>query len=322
MLSVTRIDHISMAVRELEPQIELLERLFGFRYRSRFAQPGYVGAELEVPGRSGIGWEILAPDGPTSYLHRFLDGENGPGLHHLAMQVSNMDDAVREMRSLGIEPWGYEPASKERGTPSEVNPTSRQDDGTNAVAYIHPRAGGAGFLFQLYDGPPWHLPDPFDDERSDSLGITAINGLAHAHHSRQDLGDWYERLFGFRTIHRSGPSIAELSFSSRTLESPGGQLRIEVMQPVREDSFLQRFLDRRGPAVHHISFEVRDVERAVAVAERNRVRVFGQRSGQSEGATWSEAFLAPEDTGGMLVQLFSWEPMRTPGAAADDAASS
>lgn len=322
MIDVTRIDHISMAVHELDPQIELMERLFGFRYRGRFTQDGYVGAELEIPGRSGIAWEILAPDGTNSYLHRFLDGENGPGLHHVAMQVGDMDASVETMRSLGIEPWGYESAP-EAGDAEDQPPTDahavaaeeprREAHGEsegNAVAYIHPRGGGAGFLFQLYAGAPWHLPDPFEDERSDSLGIIAVNAIGHAHHSRQELGDWYEQLFGFETVHRSSVGSDDVSFSSRVLESPGSQLRVEVMQPTREDSFLQGFLDRRGPAVHHVSFEVRDLARSIRAAERNGVRVLGQRSGQSGEASWREAFLAPEHTGGMLVQLFSWESTR------------
>ncbi|MDA0351344.1 MAG: VOC family protein [Chloroflexi bacterium] len=329
MIDVTRIDHISMAVRDLDPQIELLERLFGFRYRSRFKQPGYVGAELEVPGRSGIAWEILAPDGPDSYLHRFLDSENGPGLHHVAMQVRDLPSTVEHMRSLGIEPWGYEPdpppaADHEPAAPVLPDPTPRAPERTadggpdappGSVAYIHPRGGGAGFLFQLYAGAPWHLPDPFEDERSDTLGITAINALSHAHYSRQELGDWYEQLFQFPTLHRTAVGLSETSFSSRILETPGAQLRFEVMQPIREDSFLQRFLDRRGPAIHHVSFEVRDLPRAILACNRNGVRVLGQRSGESQGARWSEAFLAPENTGGMLVQIFAWQSLDPVAAA-------
>lgn len=307
MIDVTRIDHISMAVRELEPQIELLERLFGFRYHGRFVQPGYIGAELEVPGRSGIVWEVLAPDGPDSYLHRFLDGENGPGLHHLSMQIRDMDGAVETMRGLGIEPWGYEVRDAGGGAEDAMPVDGAQRD---SVAYIHPRTGGAGFLFQLYEGSPWYLPDPFEDERSDTLGIIAVSALGHAHHSRQELGDWYEQLFGFKTLHQPASSLSELSFSTRTLETPRSQLRIEVMQPTREDSFLQSFLDRRGAAVHHVSFEVRDIHHAIGVCERNGVRVLGAHSSESEGALWDEAFLAPEHTGGILVHLFAWQPLQ------------
>ena len=308
MMDVTRIDHISMAVPELDPQVEFLERLFGFRFRGEFTQDGYVGAELEIPGRSGIGWEVLAPDGPDSYLHRFLDGTNGPGLHHLAMQVRDIDAAVASMRSLGIEPWGYDehpgPEFHRSGATLDTDAASM----SGGVAYLHPRGGGAGFLFQLFAGGPLHLPEPFVDEATDTLGITAVNSLAHAHHNRQELGDRYERLFGFQTVHRSAIEFDATSFSSRVLESPGGQFRIEVMQPTREDSFLQRFLDDRGPAVHHVSFEVGEMGRALRACERHGVRVLGERRGQSAEANWHEAFLAPEHTGGMLVQIFSWEP--------------
>ena len=330
MTHVTRIDHISMAVRDLEPQIELLERLFGFRYRGRFTEQGAVGAELEIPGYSGISWELLAPDGPDSHLHRFLDSENGPGIHHIALEVADLDEAIDTMRSLGIEPWGYEAGDADTGDPVSTEgvsdpanvewdaPVVADDDRyagregnrpKNAVAYVHPRGGGAGFLFQLYDGTPGHLPEPFDDERSDSLGIIAVNAIAHAHHSRHELGDWYERLFGLTTLHQSNSDLDEASFSSRVLETPDSRFRIEVIQPTREDSFLQHFLDLRGPAIHHVSFEVRDIDGAVASCARNGVRVLGRHSGVSGGANWSEAFLAPEHTGGMLVQIFSWEPI-------------
>jgi methylmalonyl-CoA/ethylmalonyl-CoA epimerase len=308
MIDVVRIDHLSMAVPELEPQIDLLERLFGFRYTGRFTEHGYVGADLEVPGSSGITWEVLAPDGPDSYLNGFIEGASGPGLHHLALQVRDMNAAVATMRSLGVEPWGYH----RRGEAPEEEPIAErggEGDQTEAVAYLHPRAGGAGFLYQLYEGEPWHLPETFADERSNTLGITAINAIGHAHQSRQELGDWYERLFGFETVHLPPASLASTSFVSRILEVPSGQLRVEVMQPAREDSVLQRFLDRRGPGVHHVSFEVGDMSRALAACDHHRVPVFGDRSGRSEGARWREAFIAPEHTGGMLVQFFSWDPI-------------
>ena len=37
-----------------------------------------------------------------------------------------------------------------------------------------------------------------------TLGIVALNHLSHAHASRDELGDWYERLFGFETVYESG----------------------------------------------------------------------------------------------------------------------
>jgi 4-hydroxyphenylpyruvate dioxygenase-like putative hemolysin len=305
MIDIARIDHISMAVPRLEPQIELLERLFGFRFTGRFSSQGFLGADLDIPGNSGIGWELLAPDGPDSYLHRFLDGPNGPGLHHLAMQIRDMDGALRTIRRFGIEPWGLDQAER----PPEVEQPAEHEEegGTHSVAYIHPRGGGFGFLYQFYEGTPWHRSEPFEDDRPNTIGIKAVNSLAHAHHSRGELGDWYEQLFGFRTVHAPLLAYARASFVSLVLELPYAQFGIEVMQPAREDSFLQRFIDERGSAVHHISFEVHDMQTAIAACEFHGVSVIAEQTGQTEGGRWHEAFIPPEHTGGMLVQFFAWE---------------
>ena len=310
MIDIARIDHISMAVPELEPQVELLKRLFGFRYTRRFSDRGYHGADLEIPGCSGIAWEMLAPDGPDSYLHRFLNGVNGPGLHHIAMQVRDMDSALRSMAQFGIEPWGLD--QQERHFEDEQPVENEVEGGAHSVAYIHPRGGGFGFLYHLYEGTPWHLPEPFEDDRPDTLGIIAVNSLGHAHHSLTELGDWYEQLFGFQTVHAPPLACARASFVSRILELPSEQIRIEVMQPAREDSFLQRFIDGRGTAVHHVSFEVRDMQAAVAACNSHGVDVIAEHSGQTEGGRWHEAFIPPEHTGGMLVQFFAQESSSIP----------
>jgi methylmalonyl-CoA/ethylmalonyl-CoA epimerase len=309
MIDIARIDHISMAVPQLEPQLELLERLFGFRYTGRFSSRGYLGADLEIPGSSGITWELLAPDGPDSYLHRFLDGANGPGLHHIAIQVGDMDNTLRSMARFGIEPWGL---SQQEQHSAAGQPVEKEcEGGAESVAYIHPRGGGFGFLYQFYEGTPWHLPEPFEDDRPDTIGITAVNSLAHAHHNRAELGDWYEQLFGFRTVHTAPLAFARASFVSRVLELPSAQLRMEVMQPAREDSFLQRFIDQRGTAIHHVSFEVRDMGRAIAACDSHGVDVIAEHSGQTDGGRWHEAFIPPKHTGGMLVQFFAWESVPT-----------
>jgi methylmalonyl-CoA/ethylmalonyl-CoA epimerase len=305
MIDIARIDHISMAVPELEPQVGLLERLFGFRYTGRFSNRGYQGADLEIPGRSGIAWELLAPDGPDSYLHRFLNGVNGPGLHHIAMQVRDMDDALSSMAQFGIEPWGLD--RQEHHLENEQPVENEVEGGAHSVAYIHPRGGGFGFLYQLYEGTPWHLSEPFEDDRPDTLGITAVNSLGHAHHSRTELGDWYEQLFGFQTVYAPPLALARASFISRILELPSKQLRIEVMQPALQDSFLQRFTDERGTAVHHVSFEVLDMQSAIAACNSHGIDVIAEHSGQTEHGRWHEAFIPPEHTGGMLVQFFAQE---------------
>lgn len=291
MIRIKRYDHISMAVPELDPQIAILERLFGFRFAGKFENDeGYFGANLDIPGRSGLGWEVLAPRGADSYLHRFLAGPTGPGLHHVALQIESSTQAAEVIRAEGMEPWGYRP--------------SVDDD--RGVLYLHPRSGGRGFLWQMYAGEPWYTAQPFEDERSDTLGIVAVNHLAHATRDRHELAEWYERVFGACTVWQSPEDHEDPGFRTRVVEAQGGQLRFEAIAPSRDDSFIARFLDTRGETMHHVTFEVRDFGQALGACQALKIPVFGERSGVRDGARWSEAFIHPRHTGGMLVQFF-WE---------------
>lgn len=290
MIDIVRFDHISIAVAEMDPQIELLERLFGFRFAGKYENDeGFFGANLDIPGTSKLGWEVISPNGPNSYLHRFLE-RAGAGLHHITLEVRSIEQATEAMREIGAEPWGV----------------AMEEDEPRGVAYVHPRSGGQGFLYQMYAGEPWHTTEPFVDERSDTLGIIAVNHVAHAHPSRTELGDWYERLFGLETVFESPGDGHETGFLTRVLETPTRQLRFEVVQPAGEASFVQKFLDRRGPGMHHVTFEVGDWSRALAACASHGVPVFGVREGEREGARWTEAFIHPRHTGGMLVQFF-WQ---------------
>lgn len=294
-IQIKRLDHISMAVPALDPQIDLMKRLFGFRLAGKFENDeGYFGANLEVPGRTAIGWEVLAPRGEDSYLHRFLAGPTGPGLHHMAIQIESTSQAAGVIREEGAEPWGF----KER---PDVGP----DEPSRGVVYMHPRSGGRGYLWQMYAGDPWHQGELFDDEETDTLGIIAVNHLAHATHDREELGDWYERVFGLHTVWRSPGDGVEAGFRTRVLETPTEQIRFEMIEPVG-DSFIAKFLETRGEGMHHVTFEVGDWEHALAACRTHGIPTFGERSGTREGARWSEAFIHPRHTGGMLVQFF-WQ---------------
>jgi methylmalonyl-CoA/ethylmalonyl-CoA epimerase len=296
VLEITRIDHISMAVPETGPQVDLLERLFGFEVTGTWTEDeaGYEGVNLAVPGSSDVGWEVLAPTRRDSFVQRFLDSPLGPGLHHATFEVPDLRAAADELRALHIEPWG-------------APPFDAPDDAWHEV-FVHPR-DGSGYLFQLvtadesagWHDQKWGRPA---DERSDTLGIVAVNHLSHAHPDRTQLASWYELVFGFRGIYAA--SGTDGPFATAVLETPSDQMRWEVLQPLGADSFVQKFLDTRGPAMHHVTFEVGDWRRAVEACLNRGVPIFGERDGVTEGARWREAFIHPRHTGGMLVQFF-WE---------------
>jgi methylmalonyl-CoA epimerase len=87
-----------------------------------------------------------------------------------------------------------------------------------------------------------------------------------------------------------------------------GQSRMELLEPTRPDSPVARFLAARGgPGVHHITFEVEDLDEAVAELEARGGRIAYRHQYADgvtfEGCVWREAFVHPRDAFGVLIHL-------------------
>lgn len=91
------------------------------------------------------------------------------------------------------------------------------------------------------------------------------------------------------------------SFRWVQFKLPQGML--EIMSPLGRDSFLHKFLRDRGEGLHHLTFEVADLSEAARVAEEKGFRVTGLNFSEH----WSEAFLHPRSTNGVLIQLAQWK---------------
>jgi hypothetical protein len=94
--------------------------------------------------------------------------------------------------------------------------------------------------------------------------------------------------------------------ATMVLTIPGTHVRWEIIQPVGEDSFVQKFIAKRGIWAHHVTFEVRDWTAAMKACEHHRIETFDFNEGKTDGARWCDAFIHPKLTGGFLVQLL-WE---------------
>ena len=79
-------------------------------------------------------------------------------------------------------------------------------------------------------------------------------------------------------------------------------MKVEVLEPylVEQNDFLRRFLDRNGPGPHHLTFKVKDIVGAIALAEDAGYRPVGVNLAND---FWKEAFLHPKDAPGVVVQL-------------------
>jgi methylmalonyl-CoA epimerase len=128
-----RIDHIGVAVEQLEPTLELYRDSFQLRvaHREVVEEQGVEALLLDV-GESHV--ELLAPLGAETPIGRFI-AKNGPGLHHVAYQVQDIDATLGALKQAGLALIDEQPRAGIRGS---------------RVAFMHPRAT-AGVLTEIVE---------------------------------------------------------------------------------------------------------------------------------------------------------------------------
>jgi methylmalonyl-CoA/ethylmalonyl-CoA epimerase len=102
-----RIDHVGIAVPEIEPALELWRDLMGLDVALReIVEDQGVEAVLLDVGESHV--ELLAPLGPKTPVGKFL-AKRGPGLHHVAYEVADIETTLDELRQAGLHPLDKHP---------------------------------------------------------------------------------------------------------------------------------------------------------------------------------------------------------------------
>jgi methylmalonyl-CoA epimerase len=82
---------------------------------------------------------------------------------------------------------------------------------------------------------------------------------------------------------------------------PAGDSRIELLAPTAPDSPIARFLEKRGPGLHHIALRVPDLNAAVSRLQASGARLLNEPRTGAGGHTY--VFVHPASTGGVLLEL-------------------
>ena len=132
------IDHVGVAVADLEAAISLYEDTFGMPlvHRETVPEQGVEAALLDV-GDGHI--ELLHALGEETAVGKFL-ANRGPGLHHVAYRVDNIDDTLADLSHRGIE---------------LIDERARTGIRQTRVAFLHPNATG-GVLIELVEAAGEH----------------------------------------------------------------------------------------------------------------------------------------------------------------------
>lgn len=81
-----------------------------------------------------------------------------------------------------------------------------------------------------------------------------------------------------------------------------GGYEIELLEPMGEDTPVGKFIDKKGPGIHHLALEVDDIKESLAKAKENGLEPIGEapRPGADDTLV---AFFHPKDTGGVLLEI-------------------
>jgi methylmalonyl-CoA epimerase len=133
-----RIDHIGVAVDDLDEAIALYEQRLGMpvQHRETVQEQGVEAVLLGV-GESHV--ELLRPLTPDTAVGRFLE-RSGPGLLHVAYGTDDIDSALDEVRGAGLQLIDEQPRIGIRGS---------------RVAFLHPKSTG-GVLTELVEAAEGH----------------------------------------------------------------------------------------------------------------------------------------------------------------------
>ena len=133
-----RIDHIGVAVEDIDAAIELYRDSFEMElaHRETVESQGVEAVLLDV-GDGHV--ELLRPLGPDTPVGKHLS-KKGPGLHHVAYAVDDIDAALERLKEAGIE---------------LIDAEARTGIRDSRVAFVHPKATG-GVLTEIVEPAEGH----------------------------------------------------------------------------------------------------------------------------------------------------------------------
>jgi methylmalonyl-CoA/ethylmalonyl-CoA epimerase len=134
MLKIKKLDHVAVCVADIDDAASRWRAAFGLEPREREVVASQKTEAMLLPlGESEASIELISPRGNEG-LSRFLE-KRGPGLHHVAVEVEGIEEAIALLKGLGIPMIDESPRKGARG---------------HKVAFVHPKATG-GVLVELVE---------------------------------------------------------------------------------------------------------------------------------------------------------------------------
>lgn len=133
-MKIDRVDHIGIAVNSLDEAQPFWENLLGLTFHGReYVDDQKVNVAMGEAGQTHI--ELLEAADPSSPIARFLE-KNRPGIHHIALHVDNLEEALDRLKREGAR---------------LIDESPRAGAGGKRIAFVHPKSS-SGVLLELCEG--------------------------------------------------------------------------------------------------------------------------------------------------------------------------
>jgi len=127
---------------------------------------------------------------------------------------------------------------------------------------------------------------------------THIEHIGIAVESLEESIPYYEKVLGLECY-----AIEEVKDQKvKTAFFMVGQTKIELLEATSEESPIAKYIEKKGPGIHHLAFAMGDVNQALNEAEENGVRLI-DKSKRAGAEGLQIGFLHPKSTGGVLTEF-------------------
>jgi methylmalonyl-CoA epimerase len=119
---IKKYDHIGMAVADTNAMAALLSKLFGFKITDEHDEAA-AGFKSTTLSSANVKLELIQPTGSQSMIQKFIE-KRGEGLHHISIQVDDLDAEMKRLKGLGVQFTGEEPVQMHDAKLIFVHPRS------------------------------------------------------------------------------------------------------------------------------------------------------------------------------------------------------
>ena len=128
--------------------------------------------------------------------------------------------------------------------------------------------------------------------------VLKINHIAIAVPNIEESLPFWQEALGVEMTHTEDVPTQK----SRVGFLPIGDSEVELVQPTADDTGVARFIEKKGPGLHHVCLEVDDIESMIEHLLVKGVKMIDENPHVLEGRKM--AFVHPKSAGGVLVELY------------------